>query len=252
MADAFLQLAQALTASQATSIAASLEIDGRLDRAVSFLPDSSHAAVDLLGQALSLLGDPALMASVLRGYAAAAGRAPAPPRAVWSGPSFHSDGDHTTAAVSHLVDEAKEDVLASTFSASTNSPFVEALWRAIARGVSVTLVLEASKMEDTAAKLEAKLEGARFLKYVPAAGKYGVQHSKVVIVDSTLALVTSANFSNAAAHGNLEAGVLIRDPLFASKLRQRFASLHKSGSLEHFSSSPAKDSPQHEASASRP
>lgn len=239
MADALIQLARALTGSQATSIAASLEIDGRLDRAASFLPDSSLAAAELLGQAMSLLGDPALLASVLRGYAAAAGRAPAPPRAVWSGPSFPGDGDHTTAAVAHLVDEAKEDVLASTYSASIGSPFVEALWRAIARGVSVTLVLEASKMESTAAKLEAKLEGARFLKYVPPEGKYGLQHSKVVVVDSTLALVTSANFSNAAAHGNLEAGVLIRDPLFASKLRQRFASLTKSGTLVHFSSTPA-------------
>ncbi|GGI86810.1 DISARM system phospholipase D-like protein DrmC [Pseudarthrobacter scleromae] len=240
MADALLQLAQALSASQATSIAASLEIDGRLDRAASFLPDSSRATVELLGQALSVLGDSALLASVLRGYATAARRAPAPPRAVWSGPSFPGDGDHTTAAVAHLIDEAKEDVLASTYSASIGSPFVEALWRAIARGVSVTLVLEKSKMEDTATKLQATLEGARFLQYVPPAGRYGVQHSKVVIVDSTLALVTSANFSNAAAHGNLEAGVLIRDPLFASKLRQRFASLQKSGSLEHFSSNPAK------------
>lgn len=239
MADALLQLAQALSASQATSIAASLEIDGRLDRAASFLPDSSHALVELLGQALSLLGDSALLASVLRGFVAAAGRAPAPPRAVWSGPSFSGDGDHTTAAVAHLVEEAKEDVLASTYSASIDSPFVEALWRAMARGVSVTLVLEGSKMEDTATKLQAKLEGARFLKYVPTAGRYGVQHSKVVIVDSTLALVTSANFSNAAAHGNLEAGVLIRDPLFASKIRQRFASLTKSGSLVRFSSNSA-------------
>ena len=240
MEDALLLLAQALTASQATSLAASLEIDGRLDNAASLLPQPSQVTSELLGQALSSLGNPGLLASVLRGYAAAAGRAPAPPRAVWSGPSFPGDGDHTTAAVSHLVDEAKEDVLASTFSASTTSPFVEALWRAIARGVSVTLVLEASKMEDTAANLEAKLEGARFLRYVPPAGLYGVQHSKMVIVDSTLALVTSANFSNAAAHGNLEAGVLIRDPLFASKLRQRFASLAKSGSLVHLSSGPAK------------
>lgn len=234
-----LQLAQALTASQAISIAASLEIDGRLDRALSYLPDSSHPAVELLGKALSLLGQPPLLASVLRGYAAAAAQAPTPPRAVWSGPSFPGDGDHTTAAVSHLVDEAKEDILASTYSATTASPFVEALWRALARGVSVTLVLEGSRMEETATKLQAKLAGANFLNYVPQAGHYGVQHSKVVIVDSALAFVTSANFSDAAAHRNLEAGVLIRDPLFASKLRQRFASLTKSGALAQFSSSPA-------------
>lgn len=232
MADALLQVAQTLTASQATSIAASLEIDGRLDRAVSFLPQSSQGTAGLLGEALSSLGDPLLLASVLRGYAAAANRGLAAPRAVWSGPSFEGDSDHTTAAVAHLVDEAKEDVLASTYSASVDSPFVEALWRAIARGVSVTLVLEGAKMEETAAKLMAKLGGAEFLRYIPPAGQYGVQHSKVVVVDSTVALVTSANFSDAGAHRNLEAGVLVRDPIFASKLRQRFSSLRKSGWLD--------------------
>lgn len=232
MADALLQLAQALTASQATSIAASLEIDGRLDRAASFLPGSSLAVVELLTEAFSLLGEPTILASVLRGYASAASRGPGPPRAVWSGPSFPGDGDHTTAAVAHLVDEATEDVLASTYSASIDSPFVDALWRAVARGVTVTLVLEATKMEDTATKLQERLQGARFLRYVPPAGQYGVQHSKVVIVDSALALVTSANFSNAAAYGNLEAGVLIRDPYFASNLRQRFTALYGGGFLE--------------------
>lgn len=232
MADALLQLAEVLTPSQATGIAASLEIDGRLDNAVSFLPQSSHTAVDLLEQALSLLGEPTILASVLRGYAAATNRTPTPPRAVWSGPSFPGDGDHTTAAVAHVVDQATEDVLASTYSASIGSPFVEALWRAIARGVSVTLVVEGAKLAETTRKLQDRLQGARFLKYVPPNGQYGLQHSKVVVVDSSLALVTSANFSDAAAHLNLESGVLIRDPFFASKLRQRFTALHKTGSLQ--------------------
>lgn len=239
MTDALLQLAEALTPSQATSIAASLEIDGRVKNAVLFLPHPAHPAVEMLGQALSLLGRPAILASVLRGYAASARRAPAPPRAVWSGPSFPGDSDHTTAAVAHLVDEAKEDVLASTYSATIGSPFVDALWRAIARGVSVTLVLEGARMEETVMKLQVRLEGARFLKYVPPNGQYGIQHSKVVIVDSAFALVTSANFSDAAAHRNLEAGVLIRDPGYSSKLRQRFTSLAKQGYLTPLSSESA-------------
>lgn len=230
MKDALSQLASTLTASQATSIAASLEIDGRLDRAVSFLPNSSPALI-LLEKALSMLREPTLLASVLRGFAAAAERAPVPPRLVWSGPAFPGDADHTTAAVAHLVDEAKEDVLASTYSASVGSPFVEALWRAIARGVSVTLVLEEAKMAETAAALQQKLQGARFLRYIAPNGDYGIQHSKVVVVDSAFALVTSANFSDAAAHRNLETGVLVRDPGFASSIRQRFKSLHKAGFL---------------------
>lgn len=237
MDDAFIQLANTLTASQATSIAASLEIDGRLDRAVSFLP-SSLPAVDALTQALALLGGPTLLASVLRGYAAATKRAPSPPRAVWSGPSFPGDGDHTTAAVAHLIDEAKDDVLASTYSASSDSPVVQALWRAISRGVSVTVVLEGAKLAATSTMLRKKLLGARFLHYVPPSGQYGIQHSKVIIVDSSVALVTSANFSAAAAHRNLEAGVLIRDPNFASNLRRRYAALTRTGFLQEAQAQP--------------
>ena len=86
-------------------------------------------------------------------------------------------------------------------------------------------------MKDTVAALQHALTGARFLAYSAPAGTYGIQHSKVVIVDSSIALITSANFSDAAAHRNLEAGVLIRDPEFASKVRQRFTSLWTSGTL---------------------
>jgi phosphatidylserine/phosphatidylglycerophosphate/cardiolipin synthase-like enzyme len=233
MEDSLIQLAQVLTPSQATSIAASLEIDGRLDYAVAALPNTAHPAVGLLSQVLQLLGDASVLASVLRGYARAGTKAPDSPRPVWSGPSFNGDGDHTTAAVAHLIDEAREDVFASTYSASTASPFVQALWRAIARGVSVTILLEAEKMVDTSASLQSKLQGARFLTYMPPDGGYGVQHSKVIIIDSAVALVTSANLSEAAAYKNLEAGVLIRDPNFASGMRQKFISLLRSGSLEY-------------------
>jgi len=229
--DVLVRLAQALTPSQATGIAASLEIDGRLDYAVSALPDRSHQAVGLLSEALSVLGDAALLAAVVRGFAAAATSVPNPPRAVWSGPTFQGDSDHTTAAVAHLIDEATEDVFASTFSATLGSPFVDALWRAIARGVTVTVLVEATKMKDTVAALQQALTGASFLGYVVPAGEYGIQHSKVVIIDSSIALMTSANFSDAAAHRNLEAGVLIRDPEFASKVRQRFTSLWANGVL---------------------
>lgn len=229
--NALVQLAQAITPSQATGIAASLEIDGRLDYAMSALPDKSHPAVGLLREALELLGDVALLAVVVRGFAAAGTKAPNPPRAVWSGPTFGGDSDHTTSAVAHLIDEATEDVFASTFSATVGSPFVDALWRAIARDVSVTVLVEATQMKGTAVALQRVLRGATFLAYVAPEGKYGIQHSKVVIVDSSIALMTSANFSDAAAHRNLEAGVLLRDPDFASKVRQRFKSLWKSGAL---------------------
>ena len=229
MSQSVVALAAKITASQANVLAASLEIDGRLDIAKSAL-GPEHPALINLDEVAAEFGTAAL-AAMLRGFVAAASWAPRVPRAVWSGPSFEGDSDHTTAATAHLIDGATEDVFASTFSASVNSPFIDALWRAIARGVDVTVLVEGTEMAHLAEKLRVRLVGAKFLKYVAPGNAYGIQHSKVVVIDSAIALITSANFSNAAAHRNLEAGVLIHDPDFATGIRRRFTSLRAAGHL---------------------
>ena len=59
----------------------------------------------------------------------------------------------------------------------------------------------------------------------------GVIHAKCIVVDSHTALVTSANFTEAAHVRNIEAGVLVRDPAFAVSLEQQFSSLVATGAL---------------------
>lgn len=59
----------------------------------------------------------------------------------------------------------------------------------------------------------------------------GVIHAKVIVVDGHTALVTSANFTEAAHARNIEAGALVRDPAFATSLEQQFTSLVASGAL---------------------
>jgi hypothetical protein len=54
-------------------------------------------------------------------------------------------------------------------------------------------------------------------------------HAKCVVVDDERALVTSANLTEAAQHRNIEAGVLVDDPLFAYALRIQFESLIERG-----------------------
>lgn len=230
MSDPIVELAAALTPAVAVKLASSLEIDGSITKALSALADDSPVR-DPLKECHNMLG-PKHLASVLRGFAAAGLASTTDVRAVWSGPTFNGDGDHTTAALAHVIDTAVEDVFASTYSATLDSPFVAALWRAIARGVRTTLLVDSQlKGGQVSAKLKAKLSGARFLTYVPTQGQCGVQHSKVVIVDSRIAFVTSANLSQAAAERNLEAGVIIRDAQFASQMRQRFAKLREVGEI---------------------
>jgi phosphatidylserine/phosphatidylglycerophosphate/cardiolipin synthase-like enzyme len=49
-----------------------------------------------------------------------------------------------------------------------------------------------------------------------------------VIVDDMRALVTSANFAEAAMDRNIEAGVIVEDAVFASRLRAQFDALERS------------------------
>jgi phosphatidylserine/phosphatidylglycerophosphate/cardiolipin synthase-like enzyme len=57
-------------------------------------------------------------------------------------------------------------------------------------------------------------------------------HAKCVIVDSLIAFVTSANFTEAAQARNIEVGALIDDAAFASSLQSQFEMLIRSGAFE--------------------
>lgn len=230
MTDPFVALSSALTPGVALRVASSLEIDGRLSKALAKLPPDSSAMAPLT-EGFKAVGG-AVLADILRGFAAAAQRSATDIRPAWSGPTFDGDGDHTTSAIAHLIDGANEDVFASTYSATPDSEFVKALWKAIARGVRATLLVDSTVNNGkTASMLRAKLAGARFWTYKHPDGQYAAQHSKVVIVDSRSAFVTSANLSTAAAERNLEAGVVIHDVEFASNMRQRFTKLREHGAI---------------------
>ncbi len=57
-------------------------------------------------------------------------------------------------------------------------------------------------------------------------------HAKCVVVDRKQALVTSANFTQAAQERNLEIGVLVRDPAFVNRLAGLFDVLIATGTLQ--------------------
>jgi len=59
----------------------------------------------------------------------------------------------------------------------------------------------------------------------PEAVKRSSLHAKCVVVDRRVALVTSANFTEAAQARNIEVGALIRDERFAARLAGHFEAL---------------------------
>lgn len=62
-------------------------------------------------------------------------------------------------------------------------------------------------------------------------GPKAVLHAKAIVVDDRRALVTSANFTEAAHDRNIEAGVLVESAPFATSLRLQFDSLVEAGHL---------------------
>ena len=127
-------------------------------------------------------------------------------------------------------------VYAATYSATMDSSYVTALREALRRGVKVTLILDRAKQEQKAALLAGMLDGARIWTLrKPEAGEYAVQHAKIAMIDGLAALVTSANFSTAAAETNLECGVLLRDASVASAIKSHLDLLRASEFLVDYS-----------------
>lgn len=57
-------------------------------------------------------------------------------------------------------------------------------------------------------------------------------HAKAIIADGERALITSANFTEAAQERNIEAGALFNDPTLAGRLRRQLFGLVEDGRLE--------------------
>ena len=57
-------------------------------------------------------------------------------------------------------------------------------------------------------------------------------HAKCVIVDGRWTLITSANFTTRGHNRNIEAGVLIDSPSFATKFRRHWSRLVDEGVMQ--------------------
>jgi phosphatidylserine/phosphatidylglycerophosphate/cardiolipin synthase-like enzyme len=156
-----------------------------------------------------------------------------PPSLVWTSPAMAGAEGDTTLAVSSLINEARRYVYAATFSGGSASMYVKALQHVIRdQGVKVTLVVDRAKQRETAADLAAALPGARLWTLPANDEKYPpFQHAKIVMVDGLAALITSANYSKAAAERHLECGVLLRDAAVAQRIKAHLDLMRQHGHL---------------------
>lgn len=226
-------LAGLLTPTELRRVASSLEIDRLPKKAArEAAAERREQTRTLLVAAAVRFGDPDLLAATLKAAATVGDRRPPTPQLVWSGPQLDGDSHRTTEAIVRLIHDAQESILASTYSGSASSPFVEALRRAAQRRVEITLVVDIVKMSAAAAEIAQVVPRATVLGYHYTHGtQQGLQHSKVLVIDGRTSLITSANLSVAALERNLETGILVEDADVARTITLRLSDLRASGHL---------------------
>ncbi len=172
---------------------------------------------------------------------------------VWTGPETQGTLNRDTKiVVRELFSKAQSSVLVAGFAVYQGKDVFEALAKQMlsvpALDVSFYLNVQRSYGDTSAADQIVKQFSDKFKNrdwpgtmfpsvfYDPRSAalnkeKLAVLHAKVIIVDKRFSLVSSANFTEAAQDRNIEAGVLIDSPEFATQLQGHFEALREAGHL---------------------
>lgn len=160
---------------------------------------------------------------------------------VWSGPSSHSVPVRATAqALTQVVSEATSELLLMTYSAQPYEPLRAALESAVARGVSVTVVVETLQGAGNAlagsepAAAFASITGVQLWHWPVAerAERHSRMHAKLAVADRRVLLVSSANLTASGVGKNIEAGMLIRGGSAPARAAEHIVELKTTGVLD--------------------
>lgn len=175
---------------------------------------------------------------------------------VWSGlESSGMESRDTQIIVQELFEQAERNVLISTYAIDKQKK-AESLFIKLAQKLdrspsfNVRMFLDISRQYSSQTKESELLHqfastfkqkvwpGKRLpdVFYDPRSlelghGPRACLHAKCIVIDNQKLFVTSANFTEAAQSRNLEAGILLNDPVAAQAMSLQFESLVKSGLL---------------------
>jgi phosphatidylserine/phosphatidylglycerophosphate/cardiolipin synthase-like enzyme len=132
---------------------------------------------------------------------------------LWTMPGHLARSGPLTSSVAHLVENARQSVTCSTFNFQRSSGLWSALRTAALRPeISVRVYVDRKSAEQSVSpstgEVAAHLRPAVVLRTRAFDGGYVRNHAKFLAIDHRFLLVTSANFSWSAEHGNVELGVL--------------------------------------------
>ena len=198
---------------------------------------------------------PAHIALTLRAFAAgvqAAGGSSLPVELVVSGPDATGGARDTGVVVRQLFAKAREGVLAVGFAVRQGKAVFKTLADRLDNDDSfeATLCIDVRRQHgDTSIDRDILLRfanefvrnewpGNRLPRVYydprsldPAGRTASSMHAKCVVIDGREALVTSANFTEAAQERNIELGLLVNSQSVARKIEEHFQSLIRHGNL---------------------
>ncbi len=226
--DPFTALGEYLTADEAEGIAAVLAVG---DQTVHALGQVGSARRDQAAALLKAAGlghqEAQLAVAVLRGIAGAKSvhRELVP---VWTMPGNEATVGHLTSEFHRIVTGARVSVTCATYNFSPSSNMWKALGSASEQpGVTVVVYVDAEKGDPSGVK--AKLPKATVYRSAQLPdGKPIISHTKFIIIDHQIVLLTSANFSYSAENSNVEFGLRISDNGLATSIEKTMASKHGS------------------------
>lgn len=211
--------------------------------------DLAEAAASELAALLGEAFTGAQMARLLRAVAVAGPASPSL-ELVWSGPeSAQSSSRDTGVVVPELFASAKRSVVVAGFAIKQGDRVFATLATNMDHNPALDVRIFTNiprAWKDSRADSEIVREfaddfrrtqwsGRRYPRVLydqralsSSPGPRSCLHAKCLIVDDHRALVTSANFTEAAMDRNIEAGLLIEDAVFAGRLRAQFDALERS------------------------
>ncbi len=147
---------------------------------------------------------------------------------VWTMPGNEAKVGHLTGEFHRLVKAARQSVICATYNFEVTSKMWTVLKEAAEQpGVVVTVYVDGDKAN--AEKVKAHVPGAIIYRSATTHdGNQIVSHAKFIIIDRSVVLLTSANFSFSAENRNIELGLRIHDPALAESIESTMTSKHGS------------------------
>ncbi|MHB8770076.1 MAG: phospholipase D family nuclease [Syntrophales bacterium] len=119
---------------------------------------------------------------------------------------YFSPRDGATAAIVREIGQARSEIRVQAYS-FTSAPIAEALLKAHRRGINVAVILDKSQRSEKYSS-STFLANARIPTYIDA--EHAIAHNKIIVVDRSVVITGSFNFTKAAEERNAENLLVIR------------------------------------------